>query len=498
MSATLADVRAALDGAVWDGRGVGAGEVVVTDATHDSRQVEAGSLFCAVRGQREDGHDHAAAAVEAGATALLVERWLDLPAPQLRVVSVREAIGPAAAVVHGRPSERLTVIGVTGTNGKTTTAYLLEGAAGAAARGTGLIGTVETRIHGRAQPGARTTPEGTDLQRLLARMRTRGVDVVAMEVSSHGLALHRVDGTRFAVALFTNLTRDHLDFHGSMEAYHRAKARLFTPALSERGVVCVEDEAGRRIAREAEIPVVTFGRTAEADCRLTDVVSGVDGGRGRLAAAGGLRVTTRLPGTFNVVNAAGAVLAAQQAGLDVRDAAAGVAACEGVPGRFERVRTGVPGPAVFVDYAHTPDALEAVLGTARELAGDHRVAVVVGCGGDRDRGKRPRMGAVAARADLAVLTSDNPRGEDPDDILAAVEEGAREALAHGRGAAELVIETDRRSAIAAALSHVTTGDVVVIAGKGHETGQQIGDRTVPFDDRRVAAEVLTEGLGGAA
>ena len=475
----------------------------VIDATHDSRQVAPGWLFCAVPGANVDGHDHAQTAVEAGAAALLVERWLDLDVPQLRVPSVRAAMGPAAAEVHDRPSDDLTIVGVTGTNGKTTSTYLLEAAFGAAGRGTGTIGTVETRIHGEAQPGVRTTPEGTDLQRLFATMRGRGVEAVAMEVSSHGLEMHRVDGTRFAVASFTNLSQDHLDFHGTMEAYFEAKLRLFTPELAERGVVCTGDAWGERVAERATIPVTTFGTGAGADHRITDIVADLSGTTATLVSEDGeVEVRTRLVGEHNVWNAVGAYLTAVAAGVPADAARAGVAACPGVPGRLERVDLGQPF-AVFVDYAHTPDALEHVVSATRPLVADGaRLHVVVGCGGDRDRGKRPLMGAVAASADRAVLTSDNPRSEDPSAILDAVVAGARDAVADG-APAELVVEEERRRAIVATIADARPGDVVVIAGKGHETGQILADRTIPFDDREVAAEALRDAgyapaTGGAA
>lgn len=466
-------------------------DVELTDATHDSRQVGSGTLFCAVPGANTDGHDHAPGAVEAGAAALLVERWLDLDVAQLRVPSVREAMGPAAAQIHGVPSSDLTVVGITGTNGKTTSAYLLESAFGAAGWGTGTIGTVETRINGEAQPGVRTTPEGPDLQRLLARMRDRGVDGVAMEVSSHGLELHRVDGTRFAVAVFTNLSQDHLDFHGSMDAYFAAKAELFTTRMSDRAVICVDDGWGQRLAERSEIPSTTFGEHDSAERRIVAVTSDVTGSVATVdGPEGAVEVRTQLIGDFNVRNAVGAYLAAVAAGVEPSAAADGVAACAGVPGRLERVDRGQPF-AVLVDYAHTPDALAHVVDATRDVLDGGRLHLLVGCGGDRDRGKRPVMGAVAARADRAILTSDNPRSEDPQTILDAVVAGAEDAVAAGAHA-EVVALLDRREAIREALAGAGPGDVVVLAGKGHETGQTTGDTTVPFDDRLVAAEILTD------
>ncbi|MTV26166.1 UDP-N-acetylmuramoyl-L-alanyl-D-glutamate--2,6-diaminopimelate ligase [Nitriliruptoraceae bacterium ZYF776] len=469
-------------------------DVEVLDVTHDSRQVRRGSLFCAVRGASADGHAHAPAAVDDGAVALLVEEQLPLAVPQVLVPSVRAAMGPAAAVVHGRPSEQLTVVGVTGTNGKTTSAYLLEAAFAAAGWGSGIVGTIATRIHGEVVPGVRTTPEGPDLQRLLRRMHDRGVDAAAIEVSSHGLALHRIDGTRVAVALFTNLTQDHLDFHGTMSDYFAAKARLFTPAFSDRGVVHLDGPWGRRLRDTATIPVVTFGVDDDADHQLRDVVTGVEGGRASVHGPDGhvLEVRTRLPGRFNVANAVGAVLAATSAGVPVEDALLGVAASAGAPGRLEPVDAGQPF-TVLVDYAHTPDAVAQVVATLRDLLRPHgRLHVVVGCGGDRDRGKRGPMGRAAAAADVLWLTSDNPRTEDPVAILDAIAAGARAAVADG-APASIHLEVDRRDAIAAALAGAGEDDVVLIAGKGHETGQEFADRTVEFDDRVVAHELLAAG-----
>jgi UDP-N-acetylmuramoyl-L-alanyl-D-glutamate--2,6-diaminopimelate ligase len=465
-------------------------DVALDDATHDSRQVGPGWLFCAVPGSRVDGHDHAATAVEQGASALLVERWLDLPVPQIRVPSVRAAMGPAAAVVHGQPSHELTVVGTTGTNGKTTTSYLLEGAFAAAGLGTGVIGTVETRIHGARQPGERTTPEGTDLQRLLRTMATRGVDAVAMEVSSHGLDLRRVDGTRFEVAVYTNLSQDHLDWHGSMEAYLGAKARLFTPTLARQGVVNLDGPWARRLLELAEVPVITLGRDEYADVRIVEEVSRVDGGRATLVFDDRqLVVSTTMPGRFNLTNAATAVVAAVTAGVPDAAAVAGVAASPGAPGRFDRVDVGQPF-TVLVDYAHTPDAVAHVIATVRSLMGhEGRAILVLGCGGDRDRQKRGPMGAAAADAHVAVLTSDNPRTEDPLAILDVMASGAHEAVASG-APADVIVEPDRRRAIEAALELARPGDAVVIAGKGHETGQELAHRTIPFDDREVARDVL--------
>lgn len=484
MTATLRDLAEALPGATRRG------EAVLTDATHDSRQVVAGTLFCAIPGAVTDGHDHAPAAVRAGAAALLVERWLPLDCPQVRVPDVRAVTGVAAALVHEHPTHDLAVVGVTGTNGKTTTAYLVESAVAAGARPTGLIGTVETRIDGEPVVGVRTTPEGTDLQRLFARMRDRDVAVVAAEISSHGLALHRIDGTRVAVAVFTNLSQDHLDFHRDMTDYASAKGRLFTPALSERGIVDVEDDWGRWMAQHAEVPVTTVGshgtdvrrRLVRADLDGTTVV--LDGPREALGGTGPVEVHTPLVGAFNGRNASDAFLATVATGTPRDAALEGLAGCLGAPGRLERVEVGQD-VTVLVDYAHTPDALRTVVATLRELVpSGGRVLVVVGAGGDRDRSKRPLMGAAAATADVAVLTTDNPRSEDPEAILADVVEGTAGTQA------EVVVEVDRAEAIATSLERARPGDVVVIAGKGHETTQEFADHVEPFDDRLVAAAHL--------
>jgi UDP-N-acetylmuramoyl-L-alanyl-D-glutamate--2,6-diaminopimelate ligase len=399
-------------------------DVDVVDATHDSRQVEPGWLFCAVVGTTTDGHDHAAQAVEQGASALVVERWLDLDVPQVKVPSVRAVLGHVAAAVHDHPSRDLSVVGITGTNGKTTVAYLVEAAAAAHGVGTGVIGTVETRIHGIAQPGVRTTPEGTDLQRLLRRMHDRGVDTVAMEVSSHGLDLRRVDGTRFACIGFTNFSQDHLDWHGSMEAYFAAKARLATPEFTDQAVVCTNDDGGRRFAEEAAangLAVVTVADAEvdpDADHVIEERALDLDGGRARVRGPDGEReVRTRLVADFNLTNAVVAEVLARRAGIDAEAARAGIAACDGVPGRLERVDT-PDDVTVLVDYAHTPDAIVHLLRSLRSLLPPgQRIHLVLGCGGDRDRGKRPLMGAAAMAADVAVLTSDNPRSEDPEAIL---------------------------------------------------------------------------------
>jgi UDP-N-acetylmuramoyl-L-alanyl-D-glutamate--2,6-diaminopimelate ligase len=475
-------------------------DAVVRDVTHDSRQAGPGVLYACRPGRHADGHDFAPAAVAAGSPALLVQRVLDQPVPQLQVPTVAAALGPVAAEVHSHPSAAMTLCAITGTNGKTTTAYLLESVLRSAGHRTGLIGTVQTLIAGLAVPGVRTTPEAADLQRLLARMRDAEVTAAAMEVSSHGLALGRVAGSNFAVAVFTNLSQDHLDFHADLEDYFRAKAQLFTPGYTKTAVVNIDDPYGRRLAQATDVELVALspsGAAPRADVSATDVRTTANGSRFTAHLRGGsVAVRTPLVGDFNVANALCAMATAEVAGVDLAATAAGISACSGVPGRMEPVDAGQPF-TVLVDYAHTPDSLERVLTAARRIvapSSDRKVIVVVGCGGDRDRGKRPLMGRVAGRlADLAMLTSDNPRSEDPAAILAEVAAGA----AGVHGAAWRVI-VDRRDAIAAALEAAGAGDVVIVAGKGHEAYQELGDTTVEFDDRRVARALLTSATAPGA
>lgn len=447
---SFADVRVELDD-----------DVELRRAAHDSRRVPPGALFCCVVGSTFDGHDLAADAVASGAAALLCERPLPLPVPQVVVPSVRAAMGPAASALAGDPSKDLTVIGVTGTNGKTTVVQLLASILESAGLRAAVIGTLT---------GVRTTPEAPELQERLAELRDDGFDAVAMEVSSHALELHRVDGTRFDVAVFTNLSRDHLDFHEDMAAYFAAKARLFEPGRAERAVLDLDDPHGRLLRDAATIPSVGFSLEEAEDLEL-----GPDGSTFRWR---GVEVRCGLAGRFNVANALAAATAAEAIGIAPADIAAGLAAAGPVPGRFELVVEGQPYLAV-VDYAHTPDGLEKVLLTARELAGDRRVLVVFGAGGGRDRDKRPMMGEVAARlADLVVVTTDNPRHEQPDDIIADVERGMADVP-------DLRTEPDRRSAIGIAVAEARAGDVLIVAGKGHELTQTIGDEVLPFDDRDV-------------
>jgi UDP-N-acetylmuramoyl-L-alanyl-D-glutamate--2,6-diaminopimelate ligase len=476
-------------------------DAVVTGVTHDSRAVQVGDIYAALPGARTHGARFATVARDGGAVACLTDAdgADEAAAAGLATYVVedpRRVLGPLAAWIYGEPARALTTIGVTGTNGKTTTAYLLEAGLRAAGRATGLIGTIETRIGDEAVPSVRTTPESTDLQALFAVMLERGVDAVAMEVSSHALALGRVDGTTFDVAVFTNLSQDHLDFHPDLESYFQAKASLFTPEHARVAVLDVDDAHGARLAglaAEAGLPVVTVspGGNPKAAWRVQDVVGAATGSTFTLRGPGdvAVRAGTRLLGVFNVDNAALAVVALVAVGADPAVAAAGVAACPGVPGRMERVETGAKFLAL-VDYAHSPDSLELLLGTARGLLEPGgRLIVVVGAGGDRDPYKRSIMGAIAVRgADVVVLTSDNPRSEDPLAILAAMRAGA-----DGVPGGAVEVEPDRRAAIELAVRTARPGDVVVVAGKGHEQGQEIAGVIHPFDDRVVLRETIMSG-----
>lgn len=457
--------------------------VEIAALAYDSRKAGPGTLFFCVPGEKADGHEFAASAVAAGSAALVVERELEQPVPQVVVGDARAAMAPLAARFWGDPTARLRMFGVTGTNGKTTTAFLVREILEASGTHCGLLGTVKQVVAGVEEEVVRTTPEAIDLQATFARMLAGGDAACAMEVSSHAMVLHRADSVRFDVTLFTNLTQDHLDFHGTMEEYFAAKRLLFELPGASR-VVNVDDEYGRRLA--AEFDCVTFSAAgAEADYSAREVEFD-PAGAAFLARTphGELRLRTGLPGAFNVANALGAFAAAIALGVEPDTAAAGLAAAARVPGRFEPIDEG-QGFAVLVDYAHTPDSVENVLRAARALTAG-RLISVFGAGGDRDRDKRPKMGRAGGElSDLAVITSDNPRSEEPGAIVAEVAAGAE------LGAAEVVVEVDRRAAIALALGRAGSGDTVVIAGKGHEQGQEFeGGRKVPFDDREIAREEL--------
>jgi len=460
------------------------GGTEIAAITHDSRDVTPGALFCCVSGGRVDGHDLAADAVAAGAAALLCERAVPEVVPQAIVSCTRVAMAPAAATFFGHPSRRLSVAGVTGTNGKTTTTHFLAAALRADDRSCEVIGTLT---------GPRTTPEAIELQARLADLVGRGVAGAAIEVSSHALVQHRVDATWFSVAVFTNLSPDHLDFHGTMPEYFAAKSSLFSPDMAAVGVINSDDPWGRRLLETTSIPTRPFslGDAVDLEVGITSSTFRWDGQRVRLS----------LGGAFNVSNSLAAAHAARELGVGASAVAEGLSSVTSIPGRFEAIDGGQPF-TVLVDYAHTPDSLTQALLAARHAAravgvGPGRVLVVFGCGGDRDRGKRPAMGEVAARlADVAVLTSDNPRSEDPLAIIAEVRAGVADPDA-------LLVEPDRRAAIAETLSRARPGDVVVVAGKGHEPTQVMADSVVDFDDRAVVRDELarirgTDALAGPA
>jgi UDP-N-acetylmuramoyl-L-alanyl-D-glutamate--2,6-diaminopimelate ligase len=480
-------------------------DVAVTGVTHDSATVLPGDLYAALPGTHTHGARFADRAVAAGAVGVLTDQAgrsiVDaagaVGAPVLVVSDPRAELGDVASWIYGEPSKQLRVLGVTGTNGKTTTSYLLDAGLRAAGEKTGLVGTIETRIGDWVAPSERTTPEAPDLQALLAVMAQRGVSSVSMEVSSHALALHRVDGTAFEVVAFSNLSQDHLDFHTDLDDYFNAKARLFTPRFARSGVVNVDDEHGRRLLGVAEIPLTTVSATTrDAQWWVSDLSSGLENGTYFVAHGPDVvtSVSVRLPGSFNVANALLAFVTLVVAGIDPHAAAQGIADVYVVPGRMETVSVSQPFTAL-VDYAHTPDAVVTLLTTLRPTT-TGRLIVVLGCGGDRDRAKRPLMGAAAARlADVAVLTSDNPRSEEPDQILAAMLDGAMGVAPPQR--AEVIVELDRKTAIQIAVRQARAGDVVVVAGKGHEQGQEVGGVVHPFDDRTVLRAELTALTNGA-
>src|SRR3954447_11336064 len=467
--------------------GAGAPNVEITSLAYSTSDVRAGSLFFCVRGFRADGHDFAPDAIERGAAALVCERPLELGVPEIVVPDVRAAIGPIAARFYGEPTRELRVVGITGTNGKTTTAFLTRSILEASGTQCGLIGTVKYVIGGADREAVRTSPEALDLQRSFREMLDAGDRACAMEVSSHALELRRTAGIDWACRVFTNLTQDHLDFHKTMEDYFLAKQRLFVEGNAP-SVVNVDDPYGRRLAEQIE--AVTYSIGGDAHFRALEVRFDAAGAQFALETPmGDADVRIRLPGLFNVSNALGALAATVQLGVPLADAVAALAGAARVPGRFEPVDEGQDF-TVLVDYAHTPDSLENVLRAARELTSG-RVHVVFGAGGDRDREKRPLMGRAAVEhADRVIVTSDNQRSEDPASIV--------EQILAGTGSG-VDSEVDRRRAIALAIDGAEPGEVVVIAGKGHEQGQEFEDgRKEPFDDVTVAREALRARLGAPA
>lgn len=474
----------------------GDGDVAVNGVVMDSREAGPGALFICVKGLTADGHRYAEEAVRRGAAAIVAERKLPVGVPQLIVRDSRLAAAVIADAVYGHPSRSLRLIGVTGTNGKTTTTYLIEKILNDAQRPVGVIGTIERRYGGRSYPMSGTTPDALSLQRYLSEMRDAGIRYCAMEVSSHALEQGRVKGCRFRTAVFTNLTQDHLDYHGSMERYAEAKGLFFARLGNDYGegpeertyaVLNADDEASARYARLTSAETITYGIDAEADVRASGIRMTAQGTSFRLTTfRGEIELSLRLAGKFNVYNALAAASAALVEGIGLQAIKESLESMPGVPGRMESVDAG-QSFSVVVDYAHTPDGLDNVLRSVAEYA-EGRIICVFGCGGDRDRTKRPVMGRIAARhANTIIVTSDNPRSEDPLRIMADIEEGLKSA---GIGKERWRLEPDRHKAIEKAVEMASQGDVVLIAGKGHETYQLIGKDVFPFDDRIVAKEAI--------
>ncbi|MFI7446935.1 UDP-N-acetylmuramoyl-L-alanyl-D-glutamate--2,6-diaminopimelate ligase [Nonomuraea sp. NPDC049714] len=469
----------------------------LTGVAIDSRQVRRGDLYVAVRGASAHGADFSAEAMAGGAVAVLTdpagrEGAAATGLPVLIVPDPRAVLGQIASWVYGRPTADIMIAGVTGTSGKSTTTFLLEAGLRAGGHTTGLVGGVEIHAAELCFEPRLTTPEAPELHGLFALMRERGVTAAAMEVSSHALAQGRVDGVFYDVALFTNLSQDHLDFHRDLDDYFTTKARLFQPELSRVGVTNLDDPYGRELLRLAKVPMTTFSAlgSPEAEWRALDVRLGADGSAFRVVGPGGVEADAQisLPGPFNVANALGAIVTLVEAGVPLQSAVHGVGTLTGVPGRMERVTGAGDDFQAVVDYSHKPAAVESVLRSLRQVTAG-TLTVVLGCGGDRDRGKRPLMGEAAARlADVAVFTSDNPRSEDPLDILAAMMEGALRVPRHAR--AHVIIEPDRAAAIDLAVGRAGRGDVIVVAGKGHEQGQYVSGEVIPFDDREVVAAAI--------
>ncbi|HKP87011.1 MAG TPA: UDP-N-acetylmuramoyl-L-alanyl-D-glutamate--2,6-diaminopimelate ligase [Blastocatellia bacterium] len=471
------------------------------DVTHDSRACAPGSVFVAIRGEKADAHQFIPQAVERGAVAVISEQGFndtlaaDSSIAWIQVADARAALALAAAATHGHPSRKLKLVGVTGTNGKTTTAHLIDSIIRASESTSAMFGTIHHRIGNEAATARHTTPEAPDIQRMLAQAVEAGCRSAVMEVSSHAIELHRADALKFAVAVFTNLTRDHLDYHKTMDAYFAAKEKLFDGSLGSEpsaSVINIDDEYGRRLLKTARGRVITYGFSKGADVRTDDFKLGAGGLAYRASTpAGDAEIDSPLVGRFHVSNTLASIAAGLALGADLETVARGIRECRTVAGRFEQVTLANSHSlpfAVIVDYAHTDDALKNVLQTAREVAASGgRVIAVFGCGGDRDRTKRAPMGEIAASlSDIAIVTSDNPRTEDPLAIIEEVEEGLKKT---GRPYVKL---PDRREAIFRAINEARAGDVVLIAGKGHETYQIIGDRTIHFDDKEVARDAMIE------
>jgi len=469
------------------------------DVTHDSRACAQGTVFVAIRGEKTDAHRFIPQAIKDGAVAIISELEADANAAApawIKVSNVRAALALAAAAVHDYPSRKLKLVGITGTNGKTTTAHLIDSIIRASEGLSAMFGTISHRIGEESVTAKNTTPEAADIQRMLARAVAAGCRSAVMEVSSHSIELHRAEALDFHTAVFTNLTRDHLDYHKTMENYFAAKKRLFDGSLGAPRslVINVDDEYGRRLLDHAKGEVITYGFAENAEVRTGEFKLSARGTEFTASTPKGqIRIESSLVGRPHVYNLLAGIATGMALGFDPASIARGIAQCQGVAGRFEMVKIDSehqPAFAVVVDYAHTDDALKNVLQTAREVTGEGRVITVFGCGGDRDKSKRAPMGEIAASlSNVSIATSDNPRTEDPQAILADVEVGLK------RTGRPYLIITDRREAIFRAIAEAREGDIVVIAGKGHETYQILGERTIHFDDREVAAEALIRILG---
>jgi UDP-N-acetylmuramoyl-L-alanyl-D-glutamate--2,6-diaminopimelate ligase len=496
-SMTVAQLMAALNGQVAIVEQRGALDRTVTSVTDDSRAVASGSLFVAVKGERVDGHRFVAQAAQAGAAAIVAQESVEAGSlPFVKVADSRKALGFIGSRFYGDPSARLSMIGVTGTNGKTTTTYLCKALLEGIGRHVGLIGTVAYQIGAETIPASHTTPGALELQGLLMKMTQAGLNSVVMEVSSHALAMDRTAGCEYDAAVFTNLTQDHLDYHRTMEEYFQAKLRLFTglgkgKKTGQRAIINMDDPRGAEIRAACRVPVWGYAVKSQADLKAERVHLSMNGSAFSAATpAGTFAVESRLVGEHNVYNLLGAIGVALHAGATCDQVREAVAKVINVPGRFERVSAGQDF-TVVVDYAHTEDALVRLL-TAAQALKSHRIITLFGCGGDRDRGKRPKMGRAAVEySDVVVLTSDNPRTEDPMAILREVEVGVREAL-QSRSHVEYHLVPDRREAIRMAVRLARTGDIVLIAGKGHEDYQIVGTKKVYFDDREAAREAIQQ------
>jgi len=494
---TIAQLMAALNGQVAIVEQRGALDRTVTSVTDDSRAVASGSLFVAVKGERVDGHRFVAQAAQAGAAAIVAQESVEAGSlPFVKVADSRRALGFIGSRFYGDPSARLSMIGVTGTNGKTTTTYLCKALLEGIGRHVGLIGTVAYQIGAETIPASHTTPGALELQGLLMKMAQAGLNSVVMEVSSHALAMDRTAGCEYDAAVFTNLTQDHLDYHRTMEEYFQAKLRLFTglgkgKKTGQRAIINMDDPRGAEIRAACRVPVWGYAVKSQADLKAERVHLSMNGSAFSAATpAGTFAVESRLVGEHNVYNLLGAIGVALHAGATCDQVREAVAKVINVPGRFECVSAGKDF-TVVVDYAHTEDALVRLL-TAAQALKSHRIITLFGCGGDRDRGKRPKMGRAAVEySDVVVLTSDNPRTEDPMAILREVEVGVREAL-QSRSHVEYHLVPDRREAIGIAVRLARTGDIVLIAGKGHEDYQIVGTKKVYFDDREAAREAIQQ------